>query len=167
MVPSRFIDQDVEVFVEIFAVPTKGELFDFSVQRRFEVTEQWFGEMSTVPVCPDRNHYGTAFAPSDVAVLLLQAGVLQIPERRSWCVQYAGSGQYFDSSRDALAYCRKRWPAEMARFTKRLHLGASLDISPSRAAAFEENKAKLQPWNDRAGALAEQIRNNNAAPAEG
>ena len=26
MVPSRFIDQDVEVFVEIFAVPTKGEL---------------------------------------------------------------------------------------------------------------------------------------------
>ena len=31
MVPSRFIDQDVEVFVEIFAVPTKGELFDFSV----------------------------------------------------------------------------------------------------------------------------------------
>ena len=167
MVPSRFINQDFEVFVEIFAVPTKDEIFYFSVQRRFEVTEKWFGKMSAMPVCPDRNHYGTAYVPSDVAVMLLQAGMLQIPERRSWCVQYAGSGHYFDSSSDALDYCRKRWPAEMAKFTKRLHLGASLEISPSREAAFRENKAKIQPWKERADALAEQIRSANAAPAEG
>ena len=55
----------------------------------------------------------------------------------------------------------------MAMFTDRLNLGAPLEVSPSREAAFEENKAKIKPWKEQADALAEQIRSANAAPVEG
>lgn len=167
MVPSHFDKNDTQVFVEIFAVPVNGTIFKFSVQRRFMVAEKWIGDMESMPVCPDRDHYGTPFVPADVAVMLLQMGVLKIPVYRSWCVEYAGNGCYFDDGRDALSYCVRRWPAAMAMFTDRLNLGAPLEISPSREAAFKENSAKIKPWKVQADALAEQIRNANAAPAEG
>lgn len=167
MTPSRFINQDTQVFVEIFAVPVNGTIFKFSVQRRFEVTEKWVGDMAAMPVCPDRDHCGTPFVPADVAVLLLQMGVLRVPNHHSWCVEYAGNGCYFDVGNKAMSYCVRRWPAAMAMFTDRLNLGAPLEVSPSREAAFKENKAKIEPWKEQVSALAEQIRNDNAASAEG
>lgn len=167
MVPSHFDNRDTQVFVEIFAVPVNGTIFKFSVQRRFMVAEKWIGDMESMPVCPDRDHYGTPFVPADVAVMLLQMGVLQIPVYHSWCVEYAGNGCYFDGGDEALSYCVRRWPAAMAMFTDRLNLGAPLEISPSREAAFRENSAKIKPWKVQADALAEQIKRANAASAEG
>lgn len=163
---SLFTNQDTHVYAEIFCFQV-DTVNTVSVQRRFEVTEKWLGDMASMPVAPDRNHYGTPFVPSDVAVLLLQCGVLKIPSCTSWVVQYGGSGHYFSNSSAALDYCARRWPDAMALFNDNLHRGAPLEISESRKVAFEENKEKIQPWKDKADALAAQIRSARAALDEG
>lgn len=164
---SLFSNLDTAVFVEIFAVPVNGTPYTFSVQRRFEVTEKWVGDMESMPVAADRRYCGTPFVPAEVAMLLINSGVLRVPESRSWCVQYAGSGWYCDSAEKALYYCARRWPAAMAMFADDLNRDEPLKLSQSRKEAFAENAEKLKPWQEQASALAEQIRSTNATPVEG
>lgn len=151
---SLFNVRDDFVFVEVFTINVPGAAGPVSVQRRLEVAENWQGRMDEMPVAPDRDHFGTPFVPAEVAVMLVQMGVLKIPDGASYTVQYAGSGKYFSTNRDALAYCARRWPDEMRMFNDELHKGAPLQISPSRQKAFAENTDKLRPWIEKAATQA-------------
>ena len=172
---SLFNNRDYQVFSEIFCFNVPGGSGPVSVQRRFWVTDKWGGDMSAMPFAADRRHFGTPFVPSDSAVLLLQMGVLEIPEGSSWVVEYGGSGHYFPSSTEALRYCTNRWPAAMALFRQKVERGEPLEISESRKAAFDERWEQIQPWQDKADALSAQIQaqaqarsdDGSSTPAEG
>ncbi len=157
MYPSRFFNGDNYVFVEIFSIRVPGVSGPVSVQRRFAVTPKWQGDMESMPVMPDRDHCGTPFVLAEVAVLLINAGVLEIPDGASWCVQYAGSGHYFDSHLQALEFVSKRWPKELAMFADDLNQGAPLELSPSRKAMFDANVGALKPWLEKSDEIRKQV----------
>lgn len=157
MYPSRFFNGDDHVFVEIFSLRVPGVSGPVSVQRRFAVTPKWQGDMGSMPVLPDRDRCGTPFVLAEVAVLLINAGVLEIPEGASWCVQYAGSGHYFESSLKALDFVSRRWPKELAMFADDLNKGAPLELSPSRQSMFDANLEALRPWLEKSDEIRKRI----------
>lgn len=157
MYPSRIIPYEDFIFVEIFSIRVPGCNGPVSVQRRFEIADSWKNDVASLPIIPERNHYGTPFVPAEVAVMLIQTGVLKIPAGASYSVQFAANGHYFDSAHDALEYVAKRWPDAMAMFNADLHRGLPLELSPERKAAFEENRERLQPWMDKAKAQRAQL----------
>lgn len=141
------------VFSELFSLHIPGG--DASLQRRFELSPSWEGGTASLPIVPDHSTSGTLFVlPSD-AVLLARAGALRVPNGGSYCVQAHGSGKYFDTPAEALAYMAQRWPSPFCRWRQKLDRGEdALQQSPRRAAAFAEGFPGLAEYDK---ALAAQI----------
>ena len=96
------------VFSEIFSFRVPGgEVF---MQRRFELSPDWAGGLKSLPIVSDRSTSGTLFVLPADAVLLFRAGALTLPAGGTYSVQFHGSGKYFDTPAEALAYMAKRWP---------------------------------------------------------
>ena len=141
------------IFSEIFSFRVPGgEVF---MQRRFELSPDWAGGVKSLPIVSDRSTSGTLFVlPSD-AVLLFRAGALTLPAGGTYSVQFHGSGKYFDTPADALAYMAERWPVPFSLWQKKLEAGEHvLQQSHRRATAFAEGFPGLAAFNE---ALAAQI----------
>ena len=141
------------IFSEIFSFRVPGgEVF---MQRRFELSPDWAGGVKSLPIVSDRSTSGTLFVlPSD-AVLLFRAGALTLPAGGTYSVQFHGSGKYFNTPADALAYMAERWPVPFSLWQKKLEAGEHvLQQSHRRATAFAEGFPGLTSFNE---ALASQI----------
>ena len=141
------------IFSEIFSFRVPGgEVF---MQRRFELSPDWAGGVKALPIVSDRSTSGTLFVlPSD-AVLLFRAGALTLPAGGTYSVQFHGSGKYFNTPADALAYMAERWPVPFSLWQKKLEAGEHvLQQSHRRATAFAEGFPGLAAFNE---ALAAQI----------
>lgn len=141
------------IFSEIFSFRVPGgEVF---MQRRFELSPDWAGGVKSLPIVSDRSTSGTLFVlPSD-AVLLFRAGALTLPAGGTYSVQFHGSGKYFNTPADALAYMAERWPVPFSLWQKKLEAGEHvLQQSHRRATAFAEGFPGLAAFNE---ALAAQI----------
>ena len=141
------------IFSEIFSFRVPGgEVF---MQRRFELSPDWAGRLKSLPIVSDRSTSGTLFVlPSD-AVLLFRAGALTLPAGGTYSVQFHGSGKYFNTPADALAYMAERWPVPFSLWQKKLEAGEHvLQQSHRRATAFAEGFPGLAAFNE---ALAAQI----------
>lgn len=81
-----------------------------------------------------------ARAPDSLADLrrMLDAGTVEPARRGSFCVQFAGSGHYFDDHADALAYLCKRWRGSF--ITKHLEDACALAATRQPAALAEAQK---------------------------
>ena len=125
------------------------------MQRRFELSPDWAGGVKSLPIVSDRSTSGTLFVlPSD-AVLLFRAGALTLPAGGTYSVQFHGSGKYFNTPADALAYMAERWPVPFSLWQKKLEAGEHvLQQSHRRATAFAEGFPGLAAFNE---ALAAQI----------
>lgn len=79
--------------------------------------------------------------PADLNDLrrMLDAGTVEPARRGSFCVQFAGSGHYFDDHADALAYLCKRWRGSF--ITKHLEDACALAAMRQPAAL-----AEAQDW---------------------
>lgn len=70
---------------------------------------------------------------------MLDAGTVEPARRGSFCVQFAGSGHYFDDHADALAYLCRRWRGSF--------IIKHLDDACARAAARQPAAlAEAQDW---------------------
>ena len=70
-------------------------------------------------------------------------------------MQFHGSGKYFDTPVEALAYMAERWPVPFSLWRQKLEQGENvLQQSQRRAAAFAEGFPGLTSFNE---ALASQI----------
>lgn len=70
---------------------------------------------------------------------MLDAGTVEPARRGSFCVQFAGSGHYFDDHADALAYLCRRWRGSF--------IVNHLDDACARAAARQPAAlAEAQDW---------------------
>ena len=78
--------------------------------------------------------------PADLNELrrMLDAGTVEPARRGSVCVQFAGSGHYFDERADALAYLCKRWRGNF--ITKHLEDACALAATRQPAALAEAQK---------------------------
>ena len=78
--------------------------------------------------------------PADLNDLrrMLDAGTVDPARRGSFCVQFAGSGHYFDDHADALAYLCKRWRGSF--ITKHLEDACALAATRQPAALAEAQK---------------------------
>lgn len=141
------------VFSEIFSfrVPS-GEVF---MQRRFELSPDWAGGLKSLPIVSDRSTSDTLFVLPADAMLLFRAGALTLPAGGTYSVQFHGSGKYFDTPAEALAYMAERWPVPFSLWRQKLEHGENvLQQSQRRAAAFAEGFPGLTSFNE---ALASQI----------
>lgn len=79
--------------------------------------------------------------PADLNDLrrMLDAGTVEPARRGSFCVQFGGSGHYFDDHADALAYLCKRWRGSF--ITKHLEDACALAATRQPAAL-----AEAQEW---------------------
>ena len=125
------------VFSEIFSFRVPGgEVF---MQRRFELSPDWAGGLKSLPIVSDHSTSGTLFVLPADAVLLFRAGALTLPAGGTYSVQFHGSGKYFDTPAEALAYMTKRWPVPFSLWRQKLEQGENvLQQSHRRAAAFAE-----------------------------
>lgn len=141
------------VFSELFSFRVPGgEVF---MQRRFELSPDWAGGLKSLPIVADRSACGTLYVLPADAVLLFRAGALTLPGGGSYSVQFHGSGQYFDTPAEALAYMAKRWPVPFSLWRQKLEQGENvLQQSHRRAAAFAEGFPGLAAFNEE---LASQI----------
>lgn len=69
---------------------------------------------------------------------LIDADAVEPARRGSFCVQFAGSGHYFDERADALAYLCKRWRGNF--ITKHLEDACALAATRQPAALAEAQK---------------------------
>ena len=78
--------------------------------------------------------------PADLNELrrMLDAGTVEPARRGSFCVQFGGSGHYFDERADALAYLCKRWRGNF--ITKHLEDACALAATRQPAALAEAQK---------------------------
>lgn len=141
------------VFSEIFSFRVPGgEVF---MQRRFELSPDWAGALASLPIVTDRSACGTLYVLPADAVVLFKAGALTLPGGGSYSVQFHGSGKYFDTPAEALAYMAKRWPVPFSLWRQKLEQGENvLQQSHRRAAAFAEGFPGLAAFNEE---LASQI----------
>lgn len=141
------------VFSEIFSFRVPGG--EVYMHRRFELSPDWAGGVKSLPIVSDRSTSGTLFVlPSD-AVLLFRAGALTLPAGGTYSVQFHGSGKYFDTPVEALAYMAERWPVPFSLWRQKLDARENvLQQSHRRAAAFEDCFPGLAEFNK---ALAAQI----------
>lgn len=90
-----------------------------------------------------------AAAPLTVEDLrhLIDTGQAFPAEGGSYCVQFGGSGRYFDTGREALAYLCKRWrPAFIVR-----NLESAMDYAAHQHPAAMQEAAQLAHlWQNRA-----------------
>ena len=64
-------------------------------------------------------------------------------------MQFHGSGKYFDTPAEALAYMAERWPVPFSLWRQKLDAGENvLQQSPRRAAAFAEGFPGLAAFNE-------------------
>ena len=137
------------VFSEIFSFRMPGgEVF---MQRRFELSPDWAGGLKSLPIVSDRSTSDTLFVLPTDAMLLFRAGALTLPAGGTYSVQFHGSGKYFDTPAEALAYMAERWPVPFSLWRQKLDV---LQQSHRRAAAFAEGFPGLAAFNE---ALASQI----------
>ena len=75
--------------------------------------------------------------PADLNELrrMLDAGTVEPARRGSFCVQFGGSGHYFDDHADALAYLCKRWRGSF--ITKHLEDACALAAARKRARMWQ------------------------------
>lgn len=141
------------VFSEIFSFRVPGgEVF---MQRRFELSPDWAGGLKSLPIVSDRSTSDTLFVLPADAMLLFRAGALTLPAGGTYSVQFHGSGKYFDTPAEALAYMAERWPVPFSLWRQKLDAGENvLQQSQRRAAAFAEGFPGLTSFNE---ALASQI----------
>ena len=78
--------------------------------------------------------------PADLNELrrMIDAGTVGPARRGSFCVQFGGSGHYFDERADALAYLCKRWRGNF--ITKHLEDACALAATRQPAALAEAQK---------------------------
>ena len=69
---------------------------------------------------------------------MLDAGTVEPARRGGFCVQFGGSGHYFDERADALAYLCKRWRGNF--ITKHLEDACALAATRQPAALAEAQK---------------------------
>lgn len=135
------------VFSEIFSFRvTGGEVF---MQRRFELSPDWAGVLASLPIVTDRSACGTLYVLPTDTVRLFKAGALTLPAGGTYSVQFHGSGKYFDTPAEALAYMAERWPVPFSLWQKKLEAGEHvLQQSTRRAAAFAEGFPGLAEFNE-------------------
>ena len=125
------------------------------MQRRFELSPDWAGALASLPIVTDRSACGTLYVLPADTVVLFKAGALTLPGGGSYSVQFHGSGKYFDTPAEALAYMAERWPVPFSLWQKKLEAGEHvLQQSHRRATAFAEGFPGLAAFNE---ALAAQI----------
>lgn len=85
--------------------------------------------------------------PADLNELrrMLDAGTVEPARRGSFCVQFAGSGHYFDDHADALAYLCKRWRGSF--ITKHLE-DACARAARRQPAALAEAQDWARMWKN-------------------
>ena len=76
---------------------------------------------------------------------MLDAGTVEPARRGSFCVQFAGSGHYFDDHADALAYLCKRWRGSF--ITKHLEDACALAATRQPAALVAARK-RARMWQN-------------------
>lgn len=85
--------------------------------------------------------------PADLNELrrMLDAGTVEPARRGSFCVQFAGSGHYFDDHADALDYLCKRWRGSF--ITKYLE-GACALAATRQPAALAAARKRARMWQN-------------------
>ena len=85
--------------------------------------------------------------PADLNDLrrMLDAGTVEPARRGSFCVQFAGSGHYFDERADALAYLGKRWRGSF--ITKHLEDACAL-AATRQPAALAAARKRARMWQN-------------------
>ena len=83
----------------------------YATYRLFMPVGIWYTRRSDIELQRELWLSGSASPPSTVAELaaMIYAGQIIPAPRFGYCVQYGGSGKYFDSREDALEYLCKRW----------------------------------------------------------
>lgn len=76
---------------------------------------------------------------------IIDADVVEPARRGSFCVQFAGSGHYFDERADALAYLCKRWRGSF--ITKHLEDACALAATRQPAALVAARK-RARMWQN-------------------
>ena len=76
---------------------------------------------------------------------LIDADAVEPARRGSYCVQFAGSGHYFDERADALAYLCKRWRGSF--ITKHLEDACALAATRQPAALVAARK-RARMWQN-------------------
>ena len=85
--------------------------------------------------------------PADLNDLrrMLDAGTVEPARRGSFCVQFAGSGHYFDDHADTLAYLCRRWRGSFII----KHLDAACALAATRQpAALVEARKRAHLWQN-------------------
>lgn len=85
--------------------------------------------------------------PADLNDLrrMLDAGTVEPARRGSFCVQFGGSGHYFDDHADALAYLYKRWRGSF--ITKHLEDACAL-AATRQPAALAAARKRARMWQN-------------------
>ena len=85
--------------------------------------------------------------PADLNDLrqLIDADAVEPARRGSYCVQFAGSGHYFDDHADALAYLCKRWRGGF--ITKHLEDACAL-AATRQPAALAAARKRARMWQN-------------------
>ena len=76
---------------------------------------------------------------------LIDADAVEPARRGSYCVQFAGSGHYFDERADALAYLCKRWRGSF--ITKHLEDACAL-AATRQPAALAAARKRARMWQN-------------------
>ena len=140
------------VFSEIFSFRVSGgKVF---MQRRFELSPDWAGGLKSLPIVSDRSTSDTLFVLPADAVLLFRAGALTLPAGGTYSVQFHGSGKYFDTPAEALAYMAERWPVPFSLWRQKLDAGETSCSSPPAGPPPLPRLPGLAAFNE---ALASQI----------